>query len=318
MHHLYAQCFHPSTLLERVRDVRFYRNPRTLFKGFRVPDWATAQNRYGWENDTYSRNAWEQAQHEFFSEATPYPFAGERQEPNPLQWFRIEQLGKGNASRLFYNEVPNPWWYKNHGHFQADKIDENLYSFTTADQSQSIDFGFDTTTEEGRKGFEEVLNVITSSAPELFATTKILFPHQITKPLPNEAHFQRSWTHYRIFKLQQHLQFAVSQGKLSQEDADTVTKLISGRNGYNNINNVILHQHGMVPSNNTIETINRGFEAIGFDPSGSKLTAEHFESQFWNQFDHAFELTELEMRETTPLINSTNRESALRQAIAGG
>lgn len=61
MHHLYAQCFHPSTLLERVRDVRFYRNPRTLFKGFRVPDWATAQNRYGWENDTYSRNAWEQA-----------------------------------------------------------------------------------------------------------------------------------------------------------------------------------------------------------------------------------------------------------------
>merc|ERR1711990_295347 len=42
MHHLYAQYFHPTTLLERIRDVRFYRQPRTLFKGFTVPDWAKA------------------------------------------------------------------------------------------------------------------------------------------------------------------------------------------------------------------------------------------------------------------------------------
>jgi len=48
MNHIYAQYFHPSTLLERVRDVRFIRNPRTLFKGFRVPDWATSENRNGW------------------------------------------------------------------------------------------------------------------------------------------------------------------------------------------------------------------------------------------------------------------------------
>ena len=48
MHHVYAQYFHPSTLLERVRDVAFYRKPRTIFKGFRVPDWATAEKRHGW------------------------------------------------------------------------------------------------------------------------------------------------------------------------------------------------------------------------------------------------------------------------------
>ena len=48
MHHLYAQYFHPSTLQERVRDVAFYRKPRTIFKGFRVPDWATAEKRNGW------------------------------------------------------------------------------------------------------------------------------------------------------------------------------------------------------------------------------------------------------------------------------
>ena len=48
MHHVYAQNFHPESLLERVRDVSFYRRPRTLFKGFKVPDWATADKRNGW------------------------------------------------------------------------------------------------------------------------------------------------------------------------------------------------------------------------------------------------------------------------------
>ena len=40
MNHVYAQYFHPETILERVRDTSFYRRPRTIYKGFRVPDWA--------------------------------------------------------------------------------------------------------------------------------------------------------------------------------------------------------------------------------------------------------------------------------------
>jgi len=48
MNHVFAQNFHPETILERVRDVCFYRRPRTLFKGFKVPDWATAEQRNGW------------------------------------------------------------------------------------------------------------------------------------------------------------------------------------------------------------------------------------------------------------------------------
>ena len=58
MFHMYAQYFHPSTVLERVRDVRFYRQPRTIFKGFKVPDWATSKEHAGWEFDAYSRQAW--------------------------------------------------------------------------------------------------------------------------------------------------------------------------------------------------------------------------------------------------------------------
>lgn len=48
MNHIYTQYFHPTTLQERVRDVAFYRKPRSIFKGFKVPDWATSEKRNGW------------------------------------------------------------------------------------------------------------------------------------------------------------------------------------------------------------------------------------------------------------------------------
>lgn len=116
--------------MERVRDVHFYRRPRTLFKGFRVPDWATAEKRHGWELDTYSRKAWDNALHDLMSETTPTQFVGERQEPNIIEWFRFEQWGKGASSRLFYNEVPKPMWHRYGGHL--DDPETNLYSFTHA------------------------------------------------------------------------------------------------------------------------------------------------------------------------------------------
>ena len=167
MYHIYAQNFHPGSLLERVRDVHFYRRPRTIFKGFKVPDWATAENTSGWEVDAYSRQAWDQAMHEFHSEATPAPFFGERQEPNPLQWFRLEQFGKGNSSRLFFNEVPEPWWLRHKGHMDQEKKEELLYSFTHADQEQETNFGIDTTTEEGRALFKAEYDAMAEICPEM-------------------------------------------------------------------------------------------------------------------------------------------------------
>ena len=71
MHHIYAQYFHPDTLLERVRDVRFYRQPRTIFKGFKVPEWATSNEKHGWEVDMHSRQAWDNAMQDMKAEWTP-------------------------------------------------------------------------------------------------------------------------------------------------------------------------------------------------------------------------------------------------------
>lgn len=87
--------------------------------------------------------------HDLNSEWTPMQFTGERLEPNILNWFRLEQWGKGNSSRLFYNEVPKPTWMRYGGHL--DNPDKTLFSFTHADQEHRFAFGIDTTTPEGRE-----------------------------------------------------------------------------------------------------------------------------------------------------------------------
>ena len=131
MHHIYAQHFHPSTLTDRVKDVSFYRRPRTLFKGFKVPNWATAEKMGLTEIDHASRKAWDHAHQDLMAESTPMQFFGERVEPCPIEWFRGEQIGKGMSARLFYNEEPKPMWWRHQGHL--DNKEEVLYSFTHGD-----------------------------------------------------------------------------------------------------------------------------------------------------------------------------------------
>lgn len=129
--HLFAQYFHPHSYQERIRQCAAYRRPKILFKGYRVPDWAQAQNRGGYDYDWASRKAWNNAMHDLRSEWTPMQFTGQRQDPNLINWFRLEHYGHGMSSKLFYNEVPKPTWYRHKGHL--DDIDREVFSFTHAD-----------------------------------------------------------------------------------------------------------------------------------------------------------------------------------------
>jgi len=194
MNHVYQQYFHPETLLERVRDVRFYRLPRTIFKGFTVPDWARSKEKHGWEIDVYSRQAWENAMEDMRQEWTPMQSGGNRQGPNPLQLFRIEFFGQGFSSRLFYNEVPQPTWWRAGGHLFENPDDEKerfkkLYSFTHANQEPQLIFGIDTTTEEGRKQFKAEYDALCEMAPELMKKEHLVYPHEMPAFVPNEPHF---------------------------------------------------------------------------------------------------------------------------------
>ena len=187
MMHVYAQHFHPSTLTERVKDVAFYRRPRTLFKGFKVPNWATAEKMGKDEIDHASRRAWDHAYQDTMAESTPVHFFGERVEPCPIEWFRGEQIGKGMSARLFYNEEPKPMWWRHGGHL--DNKEESLYSFTHGDQEQRVMFGMDTTTEEGREAFKKEYDNLCAMTPELIDHERMLYPHEMPKQIPEEAHF---------------------------------------------------------------------------------------------------------------------------------
>jgi len=125
------------------------------------------------------------------SEWTPTQFTGERQEPNIIEWFRFEQWGKGSSSRLFYNEVPKPTWFRYGGHM--DNIEREHYSFTHADQEQKFVFGIDTTTTEGKAQFKKEWDTLAQMAPELIRKEDIVYPHEMQPTISSEPHFRRVW-----------------------------------------------------------------------------------------------------------------------------
>jgi hypothetical protein len=60
-------------------------------------------------------------------------------------------IGKGAGSRHFYNEVPEPNWFRHRGNMDPEQKEDLLYSFTKGDEIQELNWGIDTSTEEGRK-----------------------------------------------------------------------------------------------------------------------------------------------------------------------
>ena len=315
MNHVYAQNFHPANLQERVRDVSFYRRPRTLFKGFKVPDWAQASKMNGWEVDAYSRAAWDKAMHEFNSEWTPMQFFGERQEPNVLQWFRMEQGGKGTGSRLFYNEVPHPYWIRHNGHMENPE--DILYSFTHGDQEQPYTFGIDTTTEEGRIAYKAEYDAIAEMVPEIIKKEAMLYPHEMPKPLSQEAHFQRVWQLYRNTTLQHRILSCVDTGAISLETAKAAAKFLGSGNQMS-ISSYLLAKNGLrkdLTADKGFLATAACFKAIGFIPKLSTVTAEPMESQFWMHFDHRFSLTEIGMKEALPVMIQDKSNRARAEAI---
>lgn len=106
---------------------------------------------------------------------------------NPINWFRWEFWGSGMSSKLFYNEVPNDMWFRTGGHI--DNYEKNLYSFTFADQDIPLNYGHDTTTEEGREAFKKDFEFFCELTPELLNKKDLKFPHEIPPPLTTEPHF---------------------------------------------------------------------------------------------------------------------------------
>lgn len=317
MHHIYAQYFHPETLLERVRDVRFYRLPRTLFKGFTVPDWARSKEKHGWEIDIYSRELWEQALEDVRSETTPMPFAGDRLKPNPLMLFRAEFLGQGFSSRLFYNEVPQPTWWRANGNLFDNTEDENerfkkLYSFTHASQDIPLVFGIDTTTDEGRKQFKAEFDALREMAPDLVKPEHFAYPHEMSAPVTTEPHFRRVWQHYREHVFKQAVTEACNAGKITVGEHASFDRFV-GLSKTPSFSLFILAHQGKLDhfrGDEGFEATQKVFNVLGFgDMEFNDKTSEPVEEQFWHHFDSHFSITEEGMRKALPhfCVDPSNR-----------
>lgn len=308
--HIYAQNFHPHTLHERVRAVHFYRKPKTLFKGFKVPDWAQTHKTEGWDVDNYySRQAWENAMRELRSEWTPMPFVGERLEPNIINWFRIEQVGKGFSSRFFYNEEPNPSVWRHGGHME-DK-NKTLYSFKYGDQHHEDSLGFDLSTTEGRKALDAEVERWRQMTPEIYESMNLhkeVQGRNYCKFISQEPHFQRALSHYRAYVLEKHIKKAVESGDLTQDEVNASRSFFDEK-GLPAANLIVMGHQGLLGMDESWEAMRRVLDKLGLgDFRRDDKTSMPVEQQLVQYIDTKFNITERDLNRHLPVLISDERQ----------
>jgi hypothetical protein len=257
--------------------------------------------------------------HDFNAEATPMPFFGERQEPNPLEWFRLEQFGKGMSSRLFYNEVPEPMWIRHQGHIQNK--DEELYSFTHANQDTPLMFGMDTSTPEGRELFEKEYYALAEMAPEIVKKDEIVYPHMIANQISEEPHFQRLWRTYQCYTLKEKAKTAVDEGKISNEDMVAAGKFLGAKGSQMSVSSYVYAKAGLRPAlaeDPGFLAADRVMKAIGMNVDINLNTAEDPENQFWTDVSGTFQLSEQGMKENLAIMITDPSNRMKVEAIMEG
>jgi hypothetical protein len=248
---------------------------------------------------------------DFHQEATPMQFAGERLEANIAEWFRLEQWGKGASSRLFFNEQPKINWIRHQGH--VDDMKTELYSFAHANQDTNIIFGIDTNTEEGRTKYKAIWEDLHSLAPEIVRKEDFLYPHEMGAQISTEPHFLRLWHYFREHTLKQQIEAAVTDGSVSAEDAAAAQKFLGSSGRHLSVSSFVYAKAGLRPdvaSSEEFAATDRVMSAVGMNEVEiSMLTAEDLETQFWNNLDATYNLTETGLREELPyfITDPSNR-----------
>lgn len=246
-------------------------------------------------------------------------FSGERQEANVLQWFRMEQFGKGLSSRLFFNEQPQINWLRQGAH--SEDLDSELYSFNNANQTPNIVFGIDTTTAEGREKFKAEWEQLHQLAPEIIKKEDFLYPHEMGAQISNEPHYQRVWQLYREHSLKAQIEAAVEIGSVSSTDAEAAQKFLGSKSNLS-VTSYVLAKKGLRPDlakSEEFHSTDRVMTAIGMNEAELTVTtAEGFEDQFWNNFDGTYNLTDASLKEEIPyFITDTSNRTKVEAIMEG-
>jgi hypothetical protein len=243
-------------------------------------------------------------------------FTGERLEPNILNWFRLEQWGKGSSSRLFYNEVPKPTWFRYGGHL--DNPEQTLFSFTQADQEHKFVFGIDTTTPEGREMFKKEWETACQLVPELLSKEDMVYPHEHQNFISNEPHFRRVWQHYREHMFKLRFAYLVEEDRISQSDASAFRDFVDLQGGAS-FTTYLYTVLGALPQGEGFESAARVMEALGLSRVEiDRKTAQPYEEQFWDQFDVIFELSEEGLARELPAFVTDPANKAKVEALIAG
>ena len=198
-------------------------------------------------------------------------------------------------------------WRRQKGHLldedtEAER-DRMLYSFTHANQDQSIMFGLDTRTPEGQEAFRKEYETLCELAPEIIKKEDMVFPHEMPPRLSEEPHFQRVWQHYREHTFKLKFAEAVESGLISEDDAQKFAQFV-------NITNTPTFSLFILAKSGNLAHLERdeGYQATlrvmdALDLGEMTFTQETsmpVEEQFWQQFDGFNQLTESGMRKELP------------------
>lgn len=219
--HLYAQYFHPTTMIERVNHIHFYRQPNRLYKGTKVPDWAQNHVNEAGEFDLYTAQQWAEAMDDFTSEITPVPFFRDPMplDANPLLWLQVFGLGAGKGRRLFYNEKPVHSIWHDGGEFDPEEMN---YGYEPRLQNP-----FMTATEEGKEQFDKHMADLNRMYPESFPKEGYVYPHEVLRHFQiRDKWFQRNIQNVRELKLMQQAVEMQKAGTLTEEQSLAVIKFI--------------------------------------------------------------------------------------------
>lgn len=146
-------------------------------------------------------------------------------------------------------------------------MDQELYSFSNANQTPNVVFGIDTTTAEGREQYKAEWQALHEMAPEIIKKEDFLFPHEMGAQISNEPYFQRLWKYYREYTLKQQIAGAVSSGNVSSSDADLALKMLGAKN-HLSLTSYVLAKKGLRPDlaeSDEFAATDRVMEAIGMN-----------------------------------------------------
>mgnify|MGYP001316060774 FL=1 len=141
------------------------------------------------------------------------------------------------------------------------------------------------------------------------------------KWISNEPYYRRIWQYYRDHTLKAKISHAVKSGKITDADQATAVKFLGGAKNFN-VSAYVMAQQGLRPdlvNDEAYLTTEKVLNVVGMNTIPlTNLTAEPYETQFWNNFDGQFNLTEIQMREDLPYFITDPSNRLKVEAIMDG